>query len=212
MIEAIIFDADGVVINTEPLYDKGDREFFKFLSIQDDVKKYRHLTTGKSLEDGTAIMQKKFNIPGSLADIIRTRMSFIKKYYHGVTFVPGFLDFFTGINQHYKTAIATSSNPKLFSIAETELKLAKLFSGHIYFLKDAGNISKPAPDIFLYTAKMLSIEPKNCLVIEDAVNGVKAAKNAGMKCIALATTHDKQMLKEADQIVNNFSEIDLGKF
>ena len=51
---------------------------------------------------------------------------------------------------------------------------------------------------------MFGVNPKECLVIEDAANGIKAAKNAGMKCVGLATTHDKEILKEADQIVNEF--------
>lgn len=212
MIKAIIFDADGVVINTEPLYDQGDREFFSSLGVTHNSDEYRHLLTGKSLEDGTAKLQELYGFPGNPTELLAKRLTAIKKYYKDVQFVPGFTDFFNKVKNSYTTAIATSSNLELFAISDLQLHLTELFNGHVYYLKDVGGLSKPAPDIFLYAAKMLEVLPSQCLVIEDAVNGVKAAKNAGMKCVALATTHDRNMLKEADQIVDSFEEINLEQF
>ena len=73
-------------------------------------------------------------------------------------------------------------------------------------------VSKPEPDIFLHAAKMLGENPANCLIVEDAPAGVAAAKRAGMSCVALSTTHGREHLLDADQIVDSFSEINLSNF
>ena len=67
--------------------------------------------------------------------------------------------------------------------------------------------SKPAPDIFLYAAKKLDISPEDCVVIEDAASGVKAAKNAGMKCVAITTTHTAELLEEADLVIDSYENL-----
>ena len=68
---------------------------------------------------------------------------------------------------------------------------------------------KPSPQGFLLAAQKLGIEPGNCIVIEDAVAGVAAAKSAGMKCLAVTTTHPKENLQEADMILGTLEEVDL---
>ncbi|MDR3643078.1 MAG: HAD family phosphatase [Candidatus Doudnabacteria bacterium] len=213
MIKAIIFDADGVVINTSPIYSKADQIFLTSHGISANQKEIDLLLTGLSLENGVKVLQNKFGLKGSHADLLKQRMNIIKNLYVKIDFIPGFLNFFDRLKLlGLKTAIATSSHVDFFAIAEQQLSLDKLFEGHIYFLKDVNHVSKPLPDIFLYAAKMLITLPEHCLVIEDAVNGIKAAKSAGMKCAALTTTHGKEMLTEADQIVDSFEEIKLEQF
>jgi len=71
---------------------------------------------------------------------------------------------------------------------------------------------KPAPDTFLKAAQRLSLQPQNCIVVEDAVHGVEAAKTAGMFVIALTTTRDRADLLEADIIVNSLDELEAVNF
>ena len=66
---------------------------------------------------------------------------------------------------------------------------------------------KPAPDIFLKAAEKLNVKPEECVVVEDALNGIKAAKAAGMKCIANTNSFPKDKLTEADLIIDNFNEL-----
>lgn len=212
MIKAIIFDADGVVIDSQPVYARGDRIFLDNHGVSATQKEFEHLITGTSLETGVKIFQDQFGLKGDPRALLNDRISTFKTVYKDIPFVPGFLEFYKNIRNNYKTAIATSSNIDLFAIADSHLGLSKLFEGNIYYLKDVGNVSKPAPDIFLYAAKQLGVPPENCLVIEDAVNGIKAAKNAGMKCVGLATTHPRAILGEADVVVNKFEEINLSDF
>jgi beta-phosphoglucomutase len=212
MIKAIIFDADGVILDSENLWDTGQVEFLARYGKVYDRAKTKHLLTGRSLSEGSKIMMQQYDFTGNPEALGEERYEIMIKFYDHIAYMPGFLDFYNKLKGSYKTAVATSSNLKLFGIANEKLKLSELFGSHIYFLKDVNNVSKPEPDIFLYAAKMLKTDPKECLVIEDAPNGVMAAKRAGMNCIALSTTHGRDHLAEANNIVDSFDEIDLSKF
>ncbi len=72
-------------------------------------------------------------------------------------------------------------------------------------------VCKPSPDIFLHAAKKINVEPEHCIVIEDSVHGIKAAKAAGMYCIAINTGKDRHLLGQADEIVDCYTEINLEK-
>lgn len=69
--------------------------------------------------------------------------------------------------------------------------------------------SKPSPEIYLLAAKRLQVTPNDCLVIEDSPLGVTAAKTAGMKCLAVANTHRREDLEEADRVVDSLEDVDL---
>ena len=102
-----------------------------------------------------------------------------------------------------KTALATSA-------AEERMKIILQMTGLEYQFDtviSAASIknSKPDPEIFLTAAKKMSIKPEDCLVIEDSINGVKAAKNAGMKCIGF-DRNGEQDLSDADILINSFYE------
>lgn len=212
MIKSIIFDADGVIIDNESLWDLGQTEFLSRRGFVYDRAKTKHLLTGRSLSEGAKIMQEQYGCPGNPETLGQERLEIMKTLYPNINFMPGFLEFFAKVKDTYKTAIATSSNLDLFKMADAKLGLSKLFNNHIYFLKDVNNVSKPEPDIFLFAAKMLNTPPSECLVIEDAPNGVLAAKKAGMKCLAHSATHGKEHLTGADVIVDNFEQIDLSQF
>jgi len=104
-----------------------------------------------------------------------------------------------------KIALATSSRRKKMKMV---LKLTGLLPYfEVIVTGEEVSRSKPAPDIFLMVAKKLDLTPIECLVIEDAINGIKAAKNAGMKCIAITTTHSAEMLQEADLIIDTYEAV-----
>jgi len=211
MIKAVIFDADGVVIDTHQIYLLADQTFLVNHGADPNPENFDHLLNGVSLEDGTKILQNLFEIQGNSGDLLLERIEIIKNLYKKIGFVPGFLDFFNKIKSNYKVAIATSSNTELFSIADNGLGLHKLFNNHIYFLRDVNYVSKPAPDIYLFAAKQLNSNPSDCLVVEDAPSGILSGKKAGMKVIGLSSSHNRELLKEADQIVDFFNQINLDQ-
>ena len=213
MINTIIFDAEGVVIDTEPMWDKSQKEFIGRRGLSYDRKKIKHLISGKSLVDGVKIMQKEYGFIGNPKKLAKERKIIIKKLFKSqLKFIVGFKDFNQKIKKRYKTCIATSMDKELLKIVDKKLKLLQLFDNKVFSIQEIGNVSKPNPNIFLYAANKLNSKPEDCLVIEDSPNGIEAAKRAGMKCIALTTTYSKDKLIKADLIVDSYPQIDLNKF
>lgn len=102
-------------------------------------------------------------------------------------------------------ALATSSRRAKMEMVMEKLNLLNYFDTVV----TGGDVKngKPAPDIFIKAADKLSVSPHNCIVFEDAVNGVKAAKNADMKCVAISSTQSPEALQEADLIIDSFKNI-----
>jgi beta-phosphoglucomutase-like phosphatase (HAD superfamily) len=102
-------------------------------------------------------------------------------------------------------ALATSSRKMKMKLVMEKLDFLQYFDAIV--TGEEVHHSKPAPDIFLLAAKKLDLSTQDCLVIEDAASGVTAAKSAGMKCIAITTTHKEEDLEHADLIIHSFKEI-----
>jgi len=107
----------------------------------------------------------------------------------------------------FKLALASSAPRENIDLVNSELDLQRYFDC-IISGRDVTE-SKPSPQIYLLAAEKLGAEAKDCVVIEDSPFGVKGAKAAGMKCLAIANTHPKQDLQEADMVVNSIENVDL---
>lgn len=101
-------------------------------------------------------------------------------------------------------------NPK--ELAQERREIFGELGEHIYSIADIGFLAKPKPDIFLYAAKKLGVDPASCLVLEDAPHGVTAARAAGMDCAAVtfSTTRERLTAAGADQVVDAFDQITLS--
>jgi HAD superfamily hydrolase (TIGR01509 family) len=102
-------------------------------------------------------------------------------------------------------ALATSSRKAKMEMVMTKVELVTLFDAIV----TGGDVKngKPSPDIFIKAAEKLGVRPQDCIVFEDASNGVKAAKNAFMKCIALSSTQSPESLWEADLVIDSFKDL-----
>ncbi len=210
MIDTIIFDAEGVVIDTESIWDLGQQEFLQRRGCHYDRERIKPLLTGRSLIEGVAVMQREYGFGGDLGALAQERLEIIKELFaREIRFIEGFPEFFDHVREEYRTCIATAMAPALLRSVDRRLGLSQLFHGQIFSLDDVDQRAKPDPALFLYAAAQLGSRPEQCLVIEDAPLGIEAAKNAGMKCIGLATTYKKHKLRAADLVVNAYAEIDL---
>ncbi|MFA6553045.1 MAG: HAD family phosphatase [Patescibacteria group bacterium] len=209
-IKALIFDAEGVVIDTmHTVWIPADEEFCRRRG-QPFPNELGIKMVGSSILEGTRIMKEFFHIPGDEQLLMQERIEIVERLFRKkISFINGFEDFFSQHND-MPAAVATSLKPEYLELAENHLGLRKLFHGHVYDIYTAGTRSKPDPDIFLYAAKQLNVEPGNCLVFEDAPNGIEAARRAGMRSIGLTTTFDKKFLAEATLIVGGFSDTRLS--
>ncbi|MCX6672837.1 MAG: HAD family phosphatase [Methanothrix sp.] len=213
LITTIIFDAEGIIVDTEVVWDKAQEEFLRRRGLVYQREKLKPLITGKSQLEGIKVMMDECGISGDLRTLSIERSNIMRTLLESeVNYIRGFQEFFDQIEKDYKTCIASSMDPSLLMIIDKRLDLTKLFEDRIYTIRDANCASKPDPCIFLYAAKKLNSFPDECVVIEDSPYGIEAARRAGMKCIAITTTYNIELLVGADTIVNSFDEIDPGTF
>ncbi len=211
MIEAILFDAEGVVIDTESLWDRAQEIFLTRREIVYDRDNVKPLLTGRSMIDGVKIMKslKGYeNLVGDDNELARERAEIAQVLFKtDIDFIGGFKDFHSEIRHRYSHCISTAMHRELLRDVDLKLGLSELFNGNLFSIDDVGGKSKPEPDIFLYSAKQLRVKPENCVVIEDSPKGITAAKRAGMYCIGLTTTYPEDLLRKADMIVSGYDKL-----
>ncbi len=206
-IEAIIFDADGVIFDSEKLWDVGDAEFMAKRGVPGLSSEVKAKLAGTSLLDGTALLLDSYQIKEDVHTAAKERIGIMeKKYANELEFMEGFKEFLDFAQGRLQTAVATSMSKHLFPLLDKNIGFLKMFGGHVYSVNEVPH-AKPAPDIYLYAAKQIDVAPEKCVVIEDAPNGILAAKSAGMYCIGFASTFPPDLLNKADIVFQTFDEI-----
>lgn len=212
MIKAVIFDMDGVIIDSEPIHLEFAMELFNKLGFNMSKEEYGKFvgTTSKYMWD---TIKNKYNLKNTIEELIDMErngffdfLSSPDKSIEPIAYIPELLKALHENN--YKIALASSSPIKLIEFVMESLKIRKYFDELV--TGDFVKRSKPEPDVFLYAADKLGALPEECVVIEDSHNGVLAAKNAGMKCIGYRNLNSgNQDISKADKIINSFNELDL---
>lgn len=208
MPKAVIFDMDGVLVDDFASWMEFDKKFLgQFGLIPDD--EYMIFVNGRSQEEVVAWLKKKYTIKQSLQEIWESKMNYIKKVYEIEAMPMADIENLLKKIKEDGFKIALCSAAKMWMI---EIILNR-FSWHNYFeavvsSDHVGYKGKPNPEIYLHTARLLKIAPADCVVVEDAENGVMAAKNAGMKCIGFKDLRFDlpDDLSKADLIINSFED------
>ena len=212
MMQAIIFDLEGVVVDSEKHWDTCAIIFLGRHGFKYEREPHKPLLMGKTLEEGVMIWKKMIGLKGNTKKLAQERRDIIRDLYYDTNFTPGFMDFFKKVRKKYNVGVGTSIERPFLKIVDDKLGITKLFNNQVYSIEDIGFISKPNPDIFLHVASRLKVKPKDCVVFEDSPNGVQGAKRAGMMCIAITTTTDSKKLSKADLIIDSFSDTKLKRF
>lgn len=201
MIKAVFFDLDGVVVDSEFLNVKAAIMSFKDACI-DLAEEDKQIIVGRHPADYYDIFLRKYKF-----DSKKMKERHLANYYNNYHEVYIFKDT-QRLIIHLKDlkmplALVTSSPRKSVDLkVNGRFDFAKIFDVIITF--DDCSTRKPFPDAYLMAAEKLSVKPANCLVFEDTAIGVEAAKNAGMKCIALPNGYTKnQDFKKADLIISH---------
>ena len=207
-MKAVIFDMDGVIINSEPLHFEIEGELLEDLGGKFD-KKAHEAFVGTTDYNIWKKYKEEFNLEPSVEEIVEMKKERFLERIGEVELTENFMAFMLTLhNEGYPMAIASSNNRKVVDAVVNRFGLSK----YMKFIISGEEVrkGKPNPEIFLTAAKKMGVEPEACLVIEDAENGVKAAKAAGMKCIGLKNMDSgKQDLSQADLVINNFNELNL---
>jgi beta-phosphoglucomutase family hydrolase len=211
MIKAVIFDMDGVVVKTGLIHFNTEKKVLNEIGInlsREYLASYNAVAADVYFKDILKKHNKSVNLEELLEKKYRMVYDILKD---GVPVIPGVLELIQLLKKnHVKTALASGSPAEFVDFILSKLNLKKSFDT-IVSLGDIKH-SKPDPEIFLLAAKRMNVDPKYCLVIEDAYLGVLAARNAGMKCIGFINEESgDQDLSKADLIVDDLNGLTLDK-
>ena len=208
-LEAVIFDMDGVLVNSEPWHYEIECILFKRLGL--DVPDDVHLTyIGTANDHLYSDLKRRYNIQMTLPELLEWDTEYRIEVFQQMSLMtpnPGLIDLLEDLrSSNLKLAVATSSVPGIVGIILEKCGIKSYFDS-IVTTEQAGK-SKPAPDVFLMAANNLGVLPENCAVFEDSFNGIKAAKDAGMLCIAYQPNNELlQDVSGADKFIQSFTEI-----
>ena len=203
--KAVIFDLDGTLLDNNSYHLKSWLEYLKNIGRNISEEEYNANINGRT---NTDVIKYIYDREMSDEEIFKYTLEkealYRELYKPFIKPIPGLINVLQILQQKkIPMAIATSGIQPNIDFMFEEVSIRQYFtevvnSSHI-------KKGKPDPEIYLKTASLLNIPPKNCLVFEDAVVGIKSAKAAGMKVIAVATTQTKEELSIADMIIDDYN-------
>lgn len=211
-MKAVIFDLDGVLIDSEPLHALADNQLLTESGIEAPETYFDRFVgwTNKAMWEE---IKKDYNIAPDAEELMGLQLPLKLKLLKEGDYKPvsGITELLEQIKKMEIPMAIASSSPRQF-IEEVLVKIGIMNYFTIWLSGEEVALSKPEPDIFLKVAELLNVKPHECLVIEDSTSGIIAAKRAGMRCIGYKNVNSgNQDLSAADLIVHKIEEIDFTK-
>lgn len=212
-LNAILFDMDGVIVDTEPLHRKAYFKTFEELDIEVSPELYASFT-GCSTQKVFESLITNFTLEHSWNEIAALKRAYFKNLFdHDPHFdlLPGVKNLIQHYHENGLTLIlASSAHMNTINWVFERFHLERYFQGKI-----SGadlKASKPHPEIFEKAAQMASEDKSNCMVIEDSTNGILASQRAGIFCAAFKSPHSEgQDYTHANLVVSDFEDLRLEK-
>ncbi|MDA8572308.1 HAD family phosphatase [Flavobacteriaceae bacterium] len=213
MLKAVLFDMDGVIVDTEPLHHKAYQQMFSKVGIEVSSSMYEGFT-GQSTYDICKQLCSHFELKQNPQELVQLKRDFFTKLF----FEDDDLQLINGVEQLIKNyfdnclTLILASSASMFTINN----VMKRFNLDPYFSEKLSGAdlkaSKPHPEIFINAAKAARVLQNECFVIEDSTNGIKAAKGAGIFCVAYKSEHSKnQDYTLADMVISDYNEISFDR-
>lgn len=205
--KAAIFDMDGTMIRNMSHHKKAWQEFLQRHGVHLSDEEFQQKISGKKNDAIFELVFGKRLSDDELARYADEKESIYRELYKtDIEEVEGLTDFISKLQRlGIKTAIATTAPKSNRDFALDALSLDGKFE--VILGDEHVSNGKPHPEIYLETAKLLDVEPKDCVVLEDSPPGIRSGEAAGMTVIALQTSHDASDLSEADYLVSDFTEL-----
>jgi HAD superfamily hydrolase (TIGR01509 family) len=213
MIQTVIFDMDGVIVDTEPVHHYAYNQQFKQLGITISPELYASFT-GNSTRNIFERLKSHFDLTQEVGELVQTKRQLFNEAFDNkedLYMLDGVEDLIKELFANGMQLVLASSSAHV-----TIQRIFNRFNLHHYFSHIVSGEdfpkSKPHPAIFLKAAELAQTPVSQCIVIEDSTNGIMAAKAAGIYCIGYDSFHSKmQDYSLADQIITNFSELNYHK-
>lgn len=204
---AVIFDLDGTMLDNNPFHLKAFKEYLAKINREMSDEEYNARVNGRTNRDVMEYLYQKKLSDEELQPLVEEKEGLYRELYkNDIAPVKGLPELLKTLDDHHiPMGIATSGiQPNIdFMFANIPIKqyfLAVVNSAHI-------KKGKPDPEIFLKTAEALNVPAYQCLAFEDSIVGITSAKAAGMKVIAVATTHTREELSIADMTIGDYTEL-----
>jgi HAD superfamily hydrolase (TIGR01509 family) len=204
VIEAVIFDLDGVLLDSEQLWDEAREQLARERGGRWHENAQRDMM-GMSSPEWSRYMHDVIGLPEPPEEISREVVERLAKLYgEHLPVVPGAREAVERLAARWLLGLASSSNRELIDLALELLGVKHLFKATVS--SEEVPRGKPAPDVYLEAARRLGVEPTRAAAIEDSENGILAAKAAGMRVIAIPNRHfppDGEALAAADVVLDS---------
>ena len=207
MIKAVIFDVDGLLIDSEPVWSLADRELLRRRGIvhRDELKT---TIVGTGQVESAQTIKDYYQLKDPIHDLVLERRTILNELLKAnLNLMPGakeLIDLLFANN--FRLAIASSQSKEIIDLVLKSFALEEKFSVVVY--GDEVDKGKPEPDIYLLAAERLAVLSQEAVVLEDSANGAMAAKKAGMKVIVVPNQYNKgQTFPLADLVVENLADI-----
>jgi|SRR3972149_4664832 len=213
MIKAVIYDLDDLMVNSYPLHVKASNHVFRKYGV-DSSKLPRSIRSGfigMRVSDILKYLVDYFKLDVNLENLREKRSAiFLDLVNKNLKAMPGLLQSLKLFKKNkFKIALASSGTKKYINVVLGKFKIADYFD--VIVSGDDVKRGKPDPEIFSAAVNKLGLKPDETLVLEDATNGIEAAKAAGCKCIAVINKMTPpQNYSKADLVINSLKEIDLA--
>jgi len=213
MKQTVIFDMDGVIVDTEPVHHFAYQQHFKQLNIDVSPEMYASFT-GNSTKNIYERLKGIYNLEADIQSLVETKRTLFNDAFDSkedLYLLDGVEDLIKELHQNGMQLILASSSANV-----TIQRIFNRFDLDKYFKhKVSGEDfpkSKPHPAIFQQAAFLAKTPVENCIVIEDSTNGIIAAKAAGIYCVGYESVHSKlQDYSLADEVISHFNELSFEK-
>jgi HAD superfamily hydrolase (TIGR01509 family) len=208
VIEAVVFDLDGVIVDSEHVWDEVRQELAAERGGRWHDRASRDMM-GMSSREWSRYMHDVIGLEEPPEEINAEVVRRLKAVYReNLPLIPGAVEAVERLAARWPLGLASSSNREVIDLVLEASGLAGHFSATVSSEEVAQG--KPAPDVYLATARRLGVEPDRCAAVEDSENGIRSAKTAGMRTIAIPNPRyppDEAALGEADVVLDSVAEL-----
>jgi HAD superfamily hydrolase (TIGR01509 family) len=209
LIRAILFDLDGVLIDSEQVWNEVRMELASEHGGRWSERAQRDMM-GMSSPEWSRYMHEVVGVLGSAEEVNREVVArMLERFADSPPWLPGALEVVPRLSERWPLGLASSSNRELIDAVLAAGELTQFFEATVSSEEVARG--KPAPDVYLEAARRLGVGPAECTAVEDSHNGILSAKAAGMRCVAIPNEHypPGEAVGDADAVIASVSELAL---